>query len=91
MKLEPQDLHDLRPVVAEIVRAVLSEVEVKGRQFDGKLGYSEAEAATLLGVKRHTLRDARLRGEIFARRLGKEYRYGRDTLLEFLRAKDGAK
>ena len=29
-----------------------------------RLGYPEAEAAALLGIERHVLRDCRLRGEI---------------------------
>jgi excisionase family DNA binding protein len=91
MKLEPQDLHDLKPVIGEIVRAVLSEIDSEGRRLNGKLAYSEGEAAELLDVKRTVLRDCRLRGEISARKVGKEFRYSRDTLLEFLRAKDGAK
>lgn len=49
-----------------------------------RLAYPEAEAAMLLGVARHVLRDARLRGEIKATRIGKRIVYARDELLRFL-------
>jgi hypothetical protein len=48
------------------------------------LGYTEGEAAAMIGVARHVLRDCRLRGEITARRVGKRFVYSRSTILRFL-------
>lgn len=86
MKLDASDIPDLRPVIVEVVRAVLAEIEAGKHRLNGEqLGYSEGEAAELLDVKRHVLRDARLRGEVRARKLGKEFRYEKNELLRFLR------
>jgi len=50
----------------------------------GRLALSEAEASMSLGVPRHVLRDARRRGEVSARKVGKSYRYTREGLLDYL-------
>ena len=50
----------------------------------GRIGYTEPEAATLVGVRPHVLRDCRLRGEISARRVGRRLIYSRDELERFL-------
>ena len=84
MKLDASDIQGLEPVIAIVVGQVLGRIEAERAKLDKKLAYSEAEAATLLGVKRYVLRDARLRGEIAARRIGREYRYSRDSLLKFV-------
>ena len=55
-------------------------------KLGGRLAYTEAEAASLVGVERHVLRDARLRHEIEASRVGKRIVYTRDELLRFLHA-----
>jgi excisionase family DNA binding protein len=48
--------------------------------------YTEEEAAALLRVKRHTLRDARLRGEIsFSRIVMRRVRYTRSDLENYLK------
>ena len=49
-----------------------------------RLAFREHEAAALLSVERHTLRDARLRGEVEASRLGRRIIYSRDQLLRLL-------
>ena len=86
MKLDPADLADLRPLLDEVIVATLDRLRADAEKLDGKrLGYPEAEAAVLLGVNRHVLRDARLRQEIHARKIGKRYIYSRDSLLKFLR------
>jgi hypothetical protein len=84
MKLEAADIPELRPVIAEIVRAVLDEIDADQAKLNGRLGYGESEAATLLGVERHVLRDCRLRGQIHARRIGKRVVYSRAALENFL-------
>jgi len=79
---------DLGPLVRAVVAEVLTEL---GGRFDGhgRVGYTEPEAAALLGVAGHVLRDCRLRGEIHARKLGRRYVYSRDELRRFLAEGNG--
>jgi len=75
---------ELRPLVRAVVAEVLAELEAR-MVDDGRLAFSEAEAADLLGIRPHVLRDARLRGEITACRIaGGRVRYTRHQLLEYL-------
>lgn len=76
---------DLQPLVEAVVALTLNKLEDERRRIGDKLAYSEPEAAALLSVKPHVLRDARLRGEIEGFKLGKGMRYARDELLRFLR------
>ena len=69
----------LREIVQGVVRETL---EVFAG--DERLAFDEKDAAKLLGVPRHTLRDCRLRGEITAKKIGKSWRYSRRTLIRFL-------
>ena len=80
------DPDDLRPLVTTVVTEVLSQTEADRAKLNGRLGYTEPEAAALLGVAPHVLRDVRLRGEIKARLVGRRYVYSRDALLKFLGA-----
>lgn len=85
MKLDAQDIHDLKPLIAEAVRDVLK--ELAGTPLtSGQLAFNEAQAAELIGLKKHQLRDARLRGQIRALRPPgtKNYLYTRGALLEFV-------
>lgn len=84
MKLDQTDIQSLEPVIRAAVRAVLDELQASEAKLDGRLAFSEAEAAGLLGVARHTLRDCRLRGEIRGRLCGKKILYSRDELVRFL-------
>ena len=84
MKLEVSDIVDLRPLIAEAVRATLDQIQADESKLSDRLGFTEPEAAGLLGVARHVLRDARLRGEIRARLVGRRYIYSRKTLVKFL-------
>ena len=83
MKLEIADA-DLKPIIVEMVRAVLAEIGDNHARLDGKLAYAEVEAAAMIGVARHVLRDCRLRHEIVASKVGKRYLYPRESLLRFL-------
>src|SRR5688572_22617128 len=49
-----------------------------------RLAFNEPEAATLLGVRQHVVRDARLRGEIESTRVGSRIAYTRHDLLAYL-------
>lgn len=80
------DPDELRPLVQAVVEEVLASIGTdEARLPSGRLGYPEAEAAALLGLKPHVLRDARLRGEITGSLLGKRYVYSRDDLLAWMR------
>ncbi len=58
--------------------------EAADSKLNGRMGFPEAEAASLLGVPRHVLRDARLRNEISAVRVGKKIVYAKEELLAYL-------
>ena len=75
---------EIRAVVALTVREVLDAIDDDRKRFNGRLGYTEPEAAALIGVAHHVLRDCRLRGEITAKMVGKRNIYSRDSLLRFL-------
>ena len=85
MRIEPGDIHELKPIIAEAVRATLAEMaEHDARLPSARLAMKEAEAAEALGVQRYVLRDCRRRGEIKARKVGKSYVYSIDALRAFL-------
>jgi hypothetical protein len=84
VKLEATDLRELQPVIAAIVRETLEQVSAADKKLNGRLAYTEPEAAQLLGIERHNLRDARLRGELMGSRVGKRILYSTDELRRFL-------
>lgn len=77
MKLE-FDHESLRPLVQAIVAETLA---LAGGD---RLAYREHEAAELCGMAKNVLRDARLRGELTARRVGKAVYYAKSELQRFL-------
>jgi hypothetical protein len=78
------DADDLRPLVRLVVAEALDRLERDRAKFDGRLAFSEAEAAALLGVKPYVLRDCRRRGELERSKIGSKIMYTRADLLEFL-------
>ena len=78
--------HDLRPLIAEVV----AELAQTLAPMDDRLSVDEQEAARLLGLQPHVLRDARLRGEIRAAKVGKRRLYLRGDLIEFLQSRKSA-
>lgn len=76
----------LQALVAEIVRVTLAELDAARRAVpDDRLAFSEAEAARLLGLNTHQLRDERLRGRIAASSIvGRRVRYLADDLRSYL-------
>lgn len=68
----------VRPIVAEVTAAI----EIAGDR--DRLAYPEPEAAALLGIASHQLRDARLRGEITATKVGGRIGYERAELVAYL-------
>ena len=78
------DVETLRPVIQQVVAETLAQLETERSQFDARIAYTEPEAAALLGVQPHVLRDLRRLGEIDASRIGKRIVYRRSDLLAFL-------
>jgi hypothetical protein len=83
------DQESLKPLIAEIVRIVVAELEqIKAALPDGRLAFSEPEAAALLGLRTHQLRDERIRGRIGAAvGPGKKLLYQRQDLLTYLQSR----
>jgi hypothetical protein len=79
------DEADLRPVIQQIVASTLIQIQSDEAKLGDRLAYTEPQAAAILSIKPHVLRDARLRGEISGSRVGKRILYERDELLRFLR------
>ena len=83
------DEKDLRPLVDLIVATAIERLSDERAEFGDRLAYTEAQAAALLSVRPHVLRDARLRGEIAGCRLGKRVLYSHEQLVQFLRKGTG--
>ena len=83
------DESDLRSVIETVVAETLKRVQADRAKLNGRLAYREPEAAALLGVAPHVLRDARRRGKIQGTRIGRYIIYSRESLLEFLAARPG--
>lgn len=67
-----------KPIVVEVVAALGTKPDAD------RLAYPEPEAAALLGIAAHQLRDARLRGEITATKAGGRIAYERSELVAYL-------
>ena len=78
------DPDDLRPLVALAVAEALDRMEEERAKFQGRLAFTEPEAAVLLGVKPHVLRDCRRRDELQGAKVGSKIVYTRADLIEFL-------
>jgi hypothetical protein len=78
------DLQDLRPLVRLAVVEALNALEEERAKLNGRLAFTEPEAAALVGVKSHVLRDCRRRGELAGAKIGSRVVYTRADLLEFL-------
>lgn len=77
---------EIRPLVSEIVQATVNQMEADKAGLGDQLAYSESDAAQLLGLKTHQLRDERLRERIASTRIvGGQIRYSREDLLAYLR------
>ena len=78
------DRNDIRPLIELAVAEALDRMEEDRAKFNGRLAFTEPEAAVLLGVKPHVLRDCRRRGELQGAKVGSRILYSRDDLVEFL-------
>ena len=78
----------LRPLIAEVVKETLAALEADRARLGDRLAFSEPEAARLLGLAPHQLRDERRRGRIQASQVvGRRERYTRQDLLDYLMAR----
>ena len=78
----------LRPLIQSIVDKTIERIDMAKAKVSGdRLAYPQAEAAALIGMAPHALRDARLNGEINASRCGKRVVYQRSELLKYLTKK----
>jgi hypothetical protein len=79
------DPQDLRPVIEAVVIEALARLEADRAKVTAKVAYTEAEAARLLSLRPHQLRDERRRGRIRASRgPGKMMLYQPAQLIEYL-------
>lgn len=75
----------LRPMIEQVVEATIARLEEVRASLPAKLCYSEPEAAALLGLEPHQLRDERLRGRIGASAIvGRRIRYLHGDLVGYL-------
>jgi len=77
------DADDLRPLIQHVVAEALRQMESLDSRGP-RLAYTEPEAAAMLGIAPHVLRDCRRRGEIAASRCGSRNLYRKADLCGFL-------
>jgi hypothetical protein len=78
----------LAPLVRMIVAETVAALDADRDRLAAKLAFSEAEAARLLSLHPHQLRDERLRGRIQASvGPGRKVLYSRDDLQAYLAAR----
>lgn len=82
LHLSPEEM---RPLVSEIVQSTIERFEADRAKLGSKMAYSETEAARLLSLNPHQLRDERQRGRIsHSRIVGNGIRYSQQDLLAYL-------
>jgi hypothetical protein len=80
----------LRPLIRQIAAEVAAELHDAAGKVPDRLAYSEPEAARLLGLASHQLRDERLRGRVVGSRIvGGKIRYERQELIKYLASRRG--
>jgi len=80
------DMEALRNELKAAIIETLDEREtLQARLHGGRIAFSEAEAAAMLGVKPHQIRDWRLDGKLRAHKPGKAWLYDREELIEDFR------
>ena len=74
-----------KPLIEQAVEAAMLKIENARATAGDRLCYSEPEAASLLGLQPHQLRDERLRGKIKASSIVcRRIRYTRQDLMGYL-------
>ncbi len=78
----------LTPLIAAVVEQTLARLESARSAVGERIAFSEPEAAPLIGLNPHQLRDQRRRGKIAASAIvGKRVRYMREDLVNYLLAR----
>jgi Helix-turn-helix domain len=81
-----------RPLIEQAVEAAIVRLENARAMVGDRLCYSEPEAASLLGLRPHQLRDERLRGRIKASSIvRRRIRYTRQDLMDYLSSRRWSK
>jgi hypothetical protein len=79
------DAETLAPIIRQAVEQTLAALEKDRAALGEKLAFGEAEAARLLSLNNHQLRDERLRGRVKASiGPGRRILYSRQDLLDYL-------
>jgi hypothetical protein len=79
------DPEAFKPLIEQAVEAAMLKIENARATVGDRLCYSEPEAAALLGLEPHQLRDERLRGRIKASSIVcRRIRYTLQDLVEYL-------
>ncbi len=79
------DASAFRAAVAEVVADAMSRLDAARASAGEKIAYTEAEAARLLSLNQHQLRDERRRGRITGSVIvGRQVRYTKDDLTAYL-------
>ena len=82
------DPAELAPIIAATVAATLAQLHDDAARIGDRLAFDEPEAARMLSLEPHQLRDERLRGRIAASAIvGRRIRYQRQDLLDYLTAR----
>ena len=76
---------DLKPLIEAVISATVKKLAEDTAAIGERLAISEPEAAHLLSLEPHQLRDERRRGRIAASRIvGRRIRYSRQDLMDYL-------
>ncbi|HMF15751.1 MAG TPA: helix-turn-helix domain-containing protein [Gemmataceae bacterium] len=81
------DPEALAPIIRAVVTQTLAHLDADRQRLpeNGRLAFSEEEAARMLGLEPHQLRDERRRGRIGGSSIvGRRIRYTRKDLLDYL-------
>ncbi|MBM4090979.1 MAG: hypothetical protein FJ276_16385 [Planctomycetes bacterium] len=81
------DKADLRPLITEVVRETMAECRGMFAGDEPRLAWREDEAAALVGMQPHQLRDRRLEGQVLATKIGRSWHYTRDELMKLFAEK----
>lgn len=82
----------LSELIRRVVLATIAELEQRRGPGGDRIAYTEEEAARMLGMKRHALRDERLRGRVTASMVaGRRPRYTLADLVDYLSAGKSAR
>ncbi|NLX55876.1 MAG: helix-turn-helix domain-containing protein [Planctomycetaceae bacterium] len=76
------DRETLKPLVNEVVRQTLAECREMFESQPARLAWKEDEAAQLIGMQPHQLRDRRLEGRVLATKIGRSWYYCREELMK---------